>query len=294
MRREPSPGRRARHVHGAHRRRAATRLRGAVPVHLAGVQRHWLAHFDDDELRALGRAARRGSTRRRSERPDAASRGRPRLARGRRRGRRVRLRVRRGLGRRRAVGAADLPAVAARVHRRHAVRGRRRGRRRRQRWPRRSAAGCCSARRNTLYAMRLAPLLRVRGLRRLLAALGTIDESTAMAVAQRDAGAARGSRSGGRSASVFVGLEPGHAARRGRAGALGRPDDVRPRRGRPGGLPRAARARGCAPARSSGGSPRRRGDRGALIPITPPGVPVLAASAALAVWLPRRSGSAGR
>jgi predicted branched-subunit amino acid permease len=40
--------------------------------------------------------------------------------------------------------------------------------------------------RNTLYAMRLAPLLGVRGPRRLLAALGTIDESTAMAIAQRD------------------------------------------------------------------------------------------------------------
>ena len=39
--------------------------------------------------------------------------------------------------------------------------------------------------RNTLYAMRLAPLLRVRGMRRLLAALGTIDESTAMAIGQR-------------------------------------------------------------------------------------------------------------
>jgi 4-azaleucine resistance transporter AzlC len=38
--------------------------------------------------------------------------------------------------------------------------------------------------RNTLYAMRLAPLLRVRGVRRLVAALGTIDESTAMAIAQ--------------------------------------------------------------------------------------------------------------
>ncbi|WP_375491065.1 AzlC family ABC transporter permease [uncultured Jatrophihabitans sp.] len=39
--------------------------------------------------------------------------------------------------------------------------------------------------RNTLYAMRLAPMLQVRGARRLLAALGTIDESTAMATAQR-------------------------------------------------------------------------------------------------------------
>jgi predicted branched-subunit amino acid permease len=34
--------------------------------------------------------------------------------------------------------------------------------------------------------MRLAPLLEVRGLRRLVAAHGTIDESTAMAVAQPD------------------------------------------------------------------------------------------------------------
>lgn len=40
--------------------------------------------------------------------------------------------------------------------------------------------------RNTLYAMRLAPLLQVRGVRRLIAAHGTIDESTAMAVGQRE------------------------------------------------------------------------------------------------------------
>lgn len=30
------------------------RLRAAVPVHLAGIQRHWLSRFDDDELRTLG------------------------------------------------------------------------------------------------------------------------------------------------------------------------------------------------------------------------------------------------
>lgn len=48
------------------------------------------------------------------------------------------------------------------------------------------ASGLLLGSRNTLYAMRLAPLLRVRGLRRLVAALGTIDESTAMAVAQPD------------------------------------------------------------------------------------------------------------
>jgi predicted branched-subunit amino acid permease len=38
--------------------------------------------------------------------------------------------------------------------------------------------------RNSLYGLRLAPLLRVRGARRLLAAQLTIDESAAMAVAQ--------------------------------------------------------------------------------------------------------------
>jgi len=30
------------------------RLRAAAPTHLAGVAQHWLAHFDDDELRTLG------------------------------------------------------------------------------------------------------------------------------------------------------------------------------------------------------------------------------------------------
>jgi DNA-binding MarR family transcriptional regulator len=30
------------------------RLRRAAPVHLAGVQRHWLSRFTDDELRVLG------------------------------------------------------------------------------------------------------------------------------------------------------------------------------------------------------------------------------------------------
>ncbi len=45
--------------------------------------------------------------------------------------------------------------------------------------------------RNALYAMRMAPLLGVRGVRRLLAAHGTIDESTAMAIGQGDPALAR-------------------------------------------------------------------------------------------------------
>jgi predicted branched-subunit amino acid permease len=45
--------------------------------------------------------------------------------------------------------------------------------------------------RNAFYGLRLAPLLRVRGLRRLLAAQVVIDETTAMALAQRDEPTAR-------------------------------------------------------------------------------------------------------
>ena len=52
-------------------------------------------------------------------------------------------------------------------------------------------SGLLLASRNTLYAMRLAPLLEVRGPRRLLAAHGTIDESTAMAIAQESPELAR-------------------------------------------------------------------------------------------------------
>ena len=46
------------------------------------------------------------------------------------------------------------------------------------------SSGLLLGARNTLYAMRLTPLLGVRGWRRPAAALGTIDETTAMAVAQ--------------------------------------------------------------------------------------------------------------
>ncbi len=45
--------------------------------------------------------------------------------------------------------------------------------------------------RNTLYGLRLAEVLRPRGPRRLLAAIGVIDETTAMTLAQPDPGAGR-------------------------------------------------------------------------------------------------------
>jgi predicted branched-subunit amino acid permease len=45
--------------------------------------------------------------------------------------------------------------------------------------------------RNTLYGLRLADVLRPRGTRRLLTALGVIDETTAVSLAQPDPGTAR-------------------------------------------------------------------------------------------------------
>ncbi len=53
VRREPSPDD-ARGTFTVLQPTGLRRLRDAVPTHLAGVQRHWLAHFDDDELRTLG------------------------------------------------------------------------------------------------------------------------------------------------------------------------------------------------------------------------------------------------
>ena len=133
--------------------------------------------------------------------------------------------------------------------------------------------------RNTLYAMRLGPLLRVRGVRRLLAALGTIDESTAMAIAQRDDALARVAF-WWTFAGVFVfwNLSTLLGAL---AGSLIDPaacglDAVIP----------AAFLALLAPRLRAGAIERRVAVGGALIalvliPITPPGVPVLASCAAL-------------
>jgi DNA-binding MarR family transcriptional regulator len=53
VRREPSPED-ARGTFTVLTGEGMSRLRGAAPVHLAGISRHWLSHFDDDELRELG------------------------------------------------------------------------------------------------------------------------------------------------------------------------------------------------------------------------------------------------
>jgi len=141
------------------------------------------------------------------------------------------------------------------------------------------AGGLLLGSRNTLYAMRLAPLLRVRGVRRLVAALGTIDESTAMAVAQREPELARVAfwwTFGG--VFVFWNLSTLLGAV---LGSLVDPATV----GLDAVVPAAFLAL-VAPRLRDGALERRIALVGgviafALIPITPAGVPVLAAGAAL-------------
>ncbi len=58
VRREPSPDD-ARGTFTVLTPEGLSRLRAAAPVHLAGIRRHWLAHFTDDELRELGTLLRR-------------------------------------------------------------------------------------------------------------------------------------------------------------------------------------------------------------------------------------------
>lgn len=141
--------------------------------------------------------------------------------------------------------------------------------------------------RNTLYAMRLAPLLRVRGSRRLVAALGTIDESTAMAIAQPSDELARvafWSTFGGvwTCWNLFTLLGAAGASVLGDPQTLGL-DAVVP----------AAFLALLAPRLRTGAVERRVAVGGAvlaviLIPLTPPGVPVLAATAALLLAAPLR------
>ena len=93
--------------------------------------------------------------------------------------------------------------------------------------------------RNTLYGLRLATLLQLRGLRRLLGAQLVIDESTAMAVAQPNQELARvGFFATG--LSVFVLWNAGTVVGRGRRHGDRRPEHVRPRRGGRRRVPRAA------------------------------------------------------
>ncbi|MGN6608693.1 MAG: AzlC family ABC transporter permease [Jatrophihabitans sp.] len=141
------------------------------------------------------------------------------------------------------------------------------------------SSGLLLGSRNMLYAMRMAPVLRVRGLRRLLAAHGTIDESTAMAVARPNDELARVAF-WWTFAGVFTfwnlttlgGALAGSVIDPARIGL----DAVVP----------AAFLAFLWPRLRTGAVERRVAAAGAvialvLIPFTPPGVPVLAATAAL-------------
>lgn len=146
--------------------------------------------------------------------------------------------------------------------------------------------------RNTVYAMRLTPLLRVRGGRRLLAALGTIDESTAMAIAQPDP--VDGRRAFWWTfAGVWVMWNIATVAGAAGATALGDPA----RFGLDAVVPAAFLAL-LAGALRTGALQRWIALTGAviaflLVPITPAGVPVLASSAALLLALVLRPHARG-
>lgn len=147
--------------------------------------------------------------------------------------------------------------------------------------------------RNTLYAVRLKPLLAVGGLRRWLAALVTIDESTAMALGQREPRLSRLAFWWTAAAvyffwNVFTLL-----------GAIGARLLGDPRRlGLDAAVPVAFLAL-LAPRLRAGLLPVRVAIAGAvialvLIPLTPPGVPVLASCAALVLASDRRIGRSVR
>jgi DNA-binding MarR family transcriptional regulator len=53
VRREPSPDD-ARGTFTVLTADGMARLRAAAPVHLAGIRKHWIEHFTDDEMRQLG------------------------------------------------------------------------------------------------------------------------------------------------------------------------------------------------------------------------------------------------
>jgi predicted branched-subunit amino acid permease len=141
--------------------------------------------------------------------------------------------------------------------------------------------------RNAFYGLRLSPLLRVRGVRRLAAAELVIDESTAVAVAQPDPPSARlGFWATGLSVYVLWNL----ATLAGALGAWAVPD---PRvLGLDAAAPAAFLALLAPQVRSR--RPLAVGVLAAAIaliaaPFVPPGVPVLLAGSAALLGLPRRA-----
>ena len=144
--------------------------------------------------------------------------------------------------------------------------------------------------RNTLYALRLQPMLGVHGWRRALAALFTIDESTAMALGQSRLQLSR-LAFWSTAAAVYVLWNLSTLLGAVGAQALGDPK----RFGLDAAIPAAFLALLAPRLRAVLDGPRFAARRSrlvaaggavialALIPLTPPGVPVLAACAALAL-----------
>ncbi len=134
--------------------------------------------------------------------------------------------------------------------------------------------------RNTLYALRLKPMLEVHGWRRALAALVTIDESTAMALGQSQMRLSR-LAFWWTAGTVYVCWNLATLLGAFGAKALGDPA----RFGLDAAVPAAFLAL-VAPRLRSGPVAKRIAVAGALIavaliPLTPPGIPVLVACAAL-------------
>jgi predicted branched-subunit amino acid permease len=136
--------------------------------------------------------------------------------------------------------------------------------------------------RNTLYALRLKPMLEVTGWRRPLAALLTIDETTAMALGQARQPMAK-LAFWWTAGAVYLFWNLATVL-----GAVGAQSLGDPKRfGLDAAIPAAFLALVASRLRS-GAIPRRVAVVGAaialiLIPLTPPGIPVLASCAALAV-----------
>jgi predicted branched-subunit amino acid permease len=158
------------------------------------------------------------------------------------------------------------------------------------------AAGAASAillgSRNALYSLRLADLLKVRGISRFLAAQGVTDESTALALAQPDRAAARAGF-GATFASLYLTWNAATLAGAVGAGRIGSPQAF--------GLDVIGPAAFLAliwPRFAAGGTERGVAAGGAAIalaatPFLPAGGPIiLAAFAALAATLADRPGAA--
>ena len=108
-----------------------------------------------------------------------------------------------------------------------------------------AVSGLLLGTRNTLYGLKVAPMLGFRGARKAAAAHLVIDESSAMTLTRSTREHARAGFLSTGSGRVRA-LEPRHAGRRTRGQLPGRPAQVRPRRGRRWRVPRLCCGHGSA------------------------------------------------